>query len=168
MTTGTRLGAPAAGTAQASAGMGAATAADLGTLPEWDLSDLYASPEASEVKRDIEAAAAAAGDMKARYQGRIVALAEDGAALAEAISAYERLSDLMGKLGSYAGLLYAGNQADPARAKFYGDLSEKLTQISTDLVFFELELNAVAEDQMAKACEHPRARRFEPWLEDLR
>jgi oligoendopeptidase F len=168
MTTGTRLGAPAAGTAQASAGMGAATAADLGTLPEWDLSDLYASPEASEVKRDIEAAAAAAGDMKARYQGRVVTLAEDGAALAEAISAYERLSDLMGKLGSYAGLLYAGNQADPARAKFYGDLSEKLTQISTDLVFFELELNAVAEDQMAKACEHPRARRFEPWLEDLR
>ena len=37
----------------------------------------------------------------------------DGAALAEAIAAYESLSDLIGKLGSYAGLLYAADTSDP-------------------------------------------------------
>ena len=77
----------------------------------------------------------------------------DGAALAEAIVAYEALSDLMGRLGSYAGLLYAGNQADPARAKFYGDISEKLTAISTDLIFFELELNQIDDAALAKRLE---------------
>ena len=35
------------------------------------------------------------------------------------------------------------NQSDPERAKFYGDISEKLTAISTDLIFFELELNQI-------------------------
>ena len=55
------------------------------------------------------------------------------------------LSDLIGRLGSYAGLLYAANTADQARAKFYGDIQETLTGITTDLVFFELEINAVDE-----------------------
>ena len=35
-------------------------------------------------------------------------------ALAEAVKAYEALSDVMGKLGSYAGLLYTADTNDPA------------------------------------------------------
>ena len=97
---------------------------DLGPMPVWDLSDLYRSMDALEVKRDLAAAAKEAARIKAAYQGKLSDAARDGAKLAEAVKAYERLSDLMGKLGSYAGLLYSADQADPARAKFYGDVSE--------------------------------------------
>ena len=130
-------------------------------MPEWDLSDLYTSPDAPEVLRDLEAAATEAKRIKETYQGKLVGIAPDGAKLAEAIAAYERLSDLMGKLGSYAGLLYAANQADPARAKFYGDMSEKLTHIVTDLIFVELELNQIDESSA-------RERRSAPAPEALR
>ena len=61
----------------------------------------------------------------------------------------------MGRLGSYAGLYYAGNQADPERAKFYGDVSEKLTAISTEIIFFDLELNQIDEAVMAQGAEEP-------------
>ena len=74
----------------------------------------------------------------------------------------------MGRLGSYAGLLYAGNQADPARAKFYGDISEKLTDISTELIFFELELNQIDDAALAEALKVPALARYKPWLDDLR
>ena len=44
---------------------------------------------------------------------------------------------------SYAGLVYAGDTSDPARAKFYGDMQDKITDISTQLLFFQLELNRI-------------------------
>jgi oligoendopeptidase F len=42
------------------------------------------------------------------------------------VKSYEAIDDLMGRLGSYAGLLHAGDTLDPARTKFYGDVQERL------------------------------------------
>ena len=39
--------------------------------------------------------------------------------------------------------LYSGDTTDPARAKFYGDMQEKITDASTQLLFFQLELNRI-------------------------
>ncbi len=143
-------------------------ARDLGMLPEWNLSDLYTAPDAPEVARDLERAGEQARRIRDTYQGKLVAMGSDGAKLAAAVRAYEELSDLMGKLGSYASLLYAANQADSARAKFYGDVSDKLTQVSTDLIFFELELNQIDDEALAAALTHPDLARYKPWFEDLR
>ncbi|WP_072397094.1 M3 family oligoendopeptidase [Hyphomicrobium sp. CS1GBMeth3] len=153
--------------AKAPSGQGT-EARDLGPVPEWDLSDLYKGLDDPAVATDLDRAAAEAKRIKETYQGKLAGLTTDGAELAGAIAAYEQLSDLMGKLGSYAGLLYAANQADPARAKFYGDISEKLTAISTDLIFFELELNQIDEAALEAAVGVPALARYKPWLEDLR
>ena len=141
---------------------------DLGPMPVWDLADLYPSPTSPAVKDDLAKAAAAARDIKERYQGKLVALAGDGAALAQAIAAYESLSDTIGKLGSYAGLLYAADTSDPEKAKFYGDIQEKITAITTDLIFFELELNKIDDAALARALEVPALARYKPWIDDLR
>jgi oligoendopeptidase F len=144
------------------------SAPQLGPMPEWDLTDLYPGPKSPEIVRDIKAAADMAQDLKARYQGKIAGLGSNGPALAEAIAIYERLSDIMGRIGSYAGLLFYGNMSDPERAKFYGDMQEKLTAIGGELLFFELELNKIEDADLAKALENPDLRRFKPWLDDLR
>ncbi len=65
---------------------------DVGVLPVWDLSDLYSSMQAPEVKRDIDSAAETARAFEARYKGQLKTLAEGpqgGTKLAEAIAAYE-------------------------------------------------------------------------------
>jgi oligoendopeptidase F len=147
---------------------GSGAAADLGPMPVWNLGDLYPSPTSAEVQRDLDKAAAEAKRIAERYKGKLAGLGKDGAALAEAIKAYEALSDVMGRLGSYAGLLYAADTADPAKAKFYGDVQEKLTAISTDLVFVELELNQIAEADLAAALKVPALAVYKPWLDDLR
>jgi len=153
----------------AQAGASSASAAvDLGAMPEWKLSDLYAAPDAPEVERDFDRAAAEAKRIKETYQGRLVAMGRDGAALARAVKDYEQLGDLMGRLGSYAGLLYAADQSDPVRAKFFGDTSERLTNISNDLIFFELELNKIEDADLAEALKHPDLARYKPWFDDLR
>src|SRR6185503_1542963 len=143
-------------------------AKDLGPMPVWDLADLYPAPDSKAVQGDLAKAATEAQRIKKNYQGKLAALAGDGAALAGAIAAYERLSDTIGKLGSYAGLLYAADTSDPEKAKFYGDLQDKITVITTDLIFFELELNKIEEATLARALEVPGLARYKPWIEDLR
>ena len=140
----------------------------LGSMPEWDLSDLYAGPDDPEIQRDLKAAAAEATRIKATYQGRLAALAKEGGKLVDAIKDYEKLSDLAGKLGSYSGLYYVLNQTDPVRAKFNADVSEALTKLYTDLIFFELELNQIDDAVIEAALTHESLKRYKPWFEDLR
>lgn len=143
-----------------------ATAAALGPLPEWNLGDLYAAPEdpafAADMKRGEELAKAFAET----YRGKLASLSGEG--LAAALKEYEALSDLLGRTGSYAQLYYVGDTTDSKRGKFYGDVSAKLTEISTLLLFFELELNRIDDTALAAAMKVPALAHYRPWIDNLR
>ena len=143
---------------------------DLGELPQWDLGDLYPAMDSKEVQADLETAKAEAKAFAKAWQGRLAEKVgkEGGAPLAEAIRGYEGLQDLFGRLASYAGLLYAGDTSDPARAKFYGDIQERLTAIGKDLLFFELEINRLDDAVLDKALDDEGLAHYAPWLSDLR
>ena len=59
-----------------------------------------------------------------RYRGTLAGL--PGEALGAALRAYETLSETLGKVGSYAQLHYVGDTTDPVRAKFYGDVQDRI------------------------------------------
>ncbi|MEL7544457.1 MAG: M3 family oligoendopeptidase [Pseudomonadota bacterium] len=141
---------------------------DLGEMPVWALSDLYASPSAPEVERDLDRAQTDARALRENYEGKLEELAKGGEGLRAAVKDYEALADLLGRLGSYAGLLYAQNTADPDRAKFYGDIQEKLTSISSELIFFELEINRIDDAVLDAAISTGELARYQPWFADLR
>ena len=143
-------------------------AADSQDLPEWNLDDLYNGIDSAELKSDLARAGEEAKTFAANYQGKLSQLAGEGAALAGAVDAYERLQDLAGRISSYAGLLYAGDTSDPERSKFYGDMQEQITSIATNLLFFELELNRLDDDVLESAMARPELARYKPWLLDLR
>ena len=150
---------------------GALQAADLGTLPEWDLTDLYSGMDDPVFRNDLERAEAESRDFAERYAGRIAEIAagpDASSALGEAVRAYERIEDLMGRLMSYAGLVYSGDTTDETRAKFYGDTRERLTTASGDLLFFGLELNRVEDGVLDAAMADGPLAHYRPWIEDLR
>lgn len=141
---------------------------ELGTLPVWTLADLYAGNDAAELKADLKRAQDEAKAFEADYKGKLAALAEAGR-LIEAISRYEALSDITGKLGSYAFLQYVRNTQEPERVKFLGDLSQALTDLSTGLIFFSLELNRIEEAALDAAMAGDAAlARYRPWFTELR
>ncbi|MER2248382.1 M3 family oligoendopeptidase [Methylorubrum podarium] len=149
----------------------AVQAADLGVLPEWDLTDLYPSMDAPAFRDDLERAEAESRAFAERYAGRIAEIAggpDASSVLGEAVQAYERIEDLMGRLMSYAGLVYSGDTTDETRAKFYGDTRERLTTASGDLLFFGLELNRVEDAVLDAAMADGPLARYRPWIEDLR
>ena len=125
--------------------------AELGALPEWNLADLYPAPDSSALSRDLERADRDTQSFAAKWQGRLADL--PGAELAAAVADYEALSDLLGRIGSYASLYYVGDTTDPARQKFYGDINQRLNELTTRLIFFELELNRIDDKRLAEALE---------------
>ncbi len=144
----------------------AASAQKLGPLPQWNLADLYAAPDDPAFARDIQRGEDEAKRFAETYKGKLAGLS--GSDLAQALKAYEALSDLLGRTGSYAQLHYVGDTNDPKRAKFYGDVSARLTQISTILLFFELELNKIADDELAAKLKVPALAHYQPWIDNLR
>ncbi|GJD50869.1 Oligoendopeptidase F, plasmid [Methylobacterium crusticola] len=154
-----------------SAAQATARAVDLGPLPEWDLSDLYAGLDDPAFPADLARAESECRAFAAAYRGRVAALAEGADApdrLGTAVAAYEAIEDLLGRLMSYAGLVYSGDTTDPGRAKFYGDTQERLTAASSDLLFFTLELNRADDARIDAATALPPLARYRPWLEDIR
>jgi oligoendopeptidase F len=143
----------------------------LGTLPEWNLADLYRGPDAAELKADLATSQRAAEAMHERYCGKLALIVEEGkggAKLAEAVREFEALNDILGRIISYASLLYAADTSDPARQKFFGDMQERITTISSKLLFFPLELNRIDDAALDKAMANSELGHYRPWLEDLR
>src|SRR3712207_9122059 len=70
---------------------------------------------------------------------------------------------------SYGQLIFAGDATDPANGRFYQTLQERVTAISSHLLFFTLELNRLEEPALeAKLDASLALARWRPWLRDLR
>ncbi|SPF78403.1 M3 family oligoendopeptidase [Pseudoprimorskyibacter insulae] len=119
---------------------------DLGDLPEWDLSDLYTAPDAPEVKRDLDWLETACAKFAEDYEGKLADL--DAPGLLTLIQRHEKIEGVAGRIMSYAGLRYYQLTVDGERAKFMADCQEKITNFTTPLVFFTLELNRLPDDQL--------------------
>jgi oligoendopeptidase F len=146
-------------------------AADSGALPEWNLADLYPGMESEAYKGDLSRIAEECRAFAEAYRGKLAAIAGQSDAsqqLFAMLKRYEALEDLIGRVMSYAGLVYAGDTTDPARAKFYGDAQEKITNASTELLFLSLELNRIDDKVVEAAMSHAPLSHYRPWLEDIR
>ena len=136
------------------------------TLPAWDLRDLYPAPDSPELAADLARAAEAAQAFAAAHAGRLAGLS--GAALAAALSEFERIDEILGRVMSYAQLLFAGDGTDAVIGSFYQSMTERVTAISSDLIFFTLELNRIEEAALEPRLADAALARWRPWLRDLR
>lgn len=137
------------------------------SLPRWNLADLYPAPDAPEVKTEVAKARRDARKFRKLYGGGVKDLSGD--ALYAAIRRYEKLEDLLGKLSSYAQLLYAEDMTNPAYAQFYQNTTETVTSISSEVLFFTLSLNKLPDKRVRDLFkESKQLRRYKPWLRDIR
>ncbi len=143
------------------------------TLPQWNVDELIdenfgdSRTDSGFWQPDFTPLEAKIADFTAQYRGKLQELSGD--ALAEAIAAFESISEDIGRIGSYAGLLHTENMEDPARGAHYQHLLEKLTLMGQELVFFSLELNALAPEQVQQQLDtSPALAYYDSWLQDLR
>jgi len=135
-------------------------------LPTWDLGDLYPEPDSPAVEADLTMAEQAARAFAAAHQHKLGAMS--GRVLAGAIAEYERIEELLGRLMSYAQLLFAGDSTNAEIGRFYQTVSERVTTISSDLLFFSLELNRLDDAVLDQKLADLALEKWRPWLRDLR
>src|SRR4051794_21337973 len=113
---------------------------DLDPLLDGDPSDPVAAVDAmlAEAQRRADA-------FSERYAGHVAEL--DGPGLAEAMRELGDLQAIVGRAGSFSGLHFSTDTADPERGALFQRVQEKATPIETALLFFELEWAAVDDER---------------------
>ncbi|HWA17582.1 MAG TPA: M3 family oligoendopeptidase [Devosia sp.] len=141
---------------------------EFGAMPHWALEDLYPAVDSPELKRDLDWAKSEAKSFEADYKGKLEGLAKSGR-LHEAVARSEKLGDVTGRLSSFSYLRYALDTQNPEKAKFLGDIGQALTDLSTGLLFWELELNRIDDKVIEAALEaDPELARYRHWFNELR
>ena len=140
---------------------------DLGDLPEWDLSDLYTGEDAPELARDLEWLEGECAAFASDYEGKLEGLDADG--LLACVLRNEKINNVAGRIMSFAGLRYYQLTTDADRAKFMSDAQEKITNFTTPLVFFTLELNRLDDDHLdGHFAANPDLARYKPVFDRIR
>jgi len=139
----------------------------LGGMPVWDLSDLYASPDAPELKRDMAWLETECAAFARDYEGRLDTL--EAPAMLDCIRRYEKIESVSGRIMSYVGLRYYQDTLDATRAKALSDAQDRITAFTTPLVFFSLEFNRIADDRYAAVFSaNPDIGRYRPVFDRMR
>jgi oligoendopeptidase F len=141
-------------------------AGELSSLPEWNLTDLYPGRDSAALKQDLEKTEAEARSFRGRYEGKLARLS--GAELGDAVAVYERMQETLGRVMSYAYLVYATDMSDPEIGQFFQNMQERSSDISTLLLFFSLEINRIEDAALDEKLKSPKLAHYAPWLRDTR
>ena len=136
------------------------------SLPSWSLADLYAGRTDGNLARDrefcLEKAEALARSWKARLAE---ATAEE---LAGAITEYQSIGEMLGRLTSFADLAFAADMSEPETAQLAQSMRELQSDVGAVLVFFELEIARIDDDRMTVMMKEPALAQWAPWLRVVR
>lgn len=137
-------------------------------LPSWDLSDLYAGDNDPKIEADLHKGAELAKQFVANWREIIVSARYQAEQLAQAMADYEQINVLLTIPSAYAGLRFAVESKNEAVGALSQHCSEKISEIFTDLLFFELELGKINDENWDKLKDAPPLAQYRHFIEDLR
>jgi oligoendopeptidase F len=140
---------------------------DLGNLPEWNLTHLYPAENSTELTQDLEWLDQECTNFAKDYEGKLANLSANE--MLNCIMRYEKIQSISGRIMSFASLRYYQITTDADRAKFIADMQGQITDFSTPLVFFSLELNSIDDDVLSKMLTSSKdLARYKPVLDRMR
>lgn len=135
----------------------------------WDLSDLFAAHDDRQIESTLINCRTSAQNFAEKFRETLENPATlTGATLRQALEDLAQIYEALGRVGSYAGLLYAADTAKPE----YQDLDQRVEQRSTEirnlLLFFELAWLKVADDIADKLIAEEQLKAYRHYLSSLR
>ena len=125
---------------------------------EWDLADLYESPDDPRLQEHLDEASAGAAAFGERYRGKLGDLSAQE--LADAVAEAERLRSIATRVEAYARLRLAADSSDQSRGALVQKVRERNTQIETELLFFDLEWAGLDDDVAERLLIDPALERY--------
>ncbi|MDC0226590.1 M3 family oligoendopeptidase, partial [Alphaproteobacteria bacterium] len=139
---------------------------DLNTLPVWDLTDLYPSISSKKISIDLNYIEKSSKSFAKKYEGKIHKL--NSKSLRNVILNLEKIDEKMDKILSYAHLLVAENSDNEKNKIFFQQMQEKITNYSSLLIFFTLELNQIEEKKLNTFITDSKLSEYKTWIKNRR
>ena len=136
------------------------------TLPVWSLTDLYESIDSQQIRTDLKKWSDEAVALQHAYEGKIALLTADE--LGNLITRFEQIISAMGKISSHADLTFAADTSNPDYAQHAQNMSEAINSVQSNLVFVELELASMPEEQYLGVLKDQSVAYYQPWLRLVR
>ncbi len=129
----------------------------------WDLSVFYQSLDDPQMDADIARLTELVDAFQARYRGKVAEMSA-----ADFVSAYEALEaiyDLRGRLGAFAFLNFSTDTGNTDFQAAVARVEELEAALSQKLVFFDLEWNALGDEQASAILDDPALGKYRYYLE---
>jgi oligoendopeptidase F len=134
----------------------------------WDLSDLYSGLDDSRIERDTKGLIKKSAAFEKKYRGKINSKTINAPTLLKAVSELESISEQIGKLLSFAYLIFAADTAKPEHGAFLQKIQEKATEARKYLMFFELEWVKLNDSKARKLMGDRKLSHYRHFLEQER
>ena len=136
-------------------------------LPQWNLNDLYTSETSEKLIEDLKWLDEECIRFETDFKDNLNKLSSNS--FLNCILRYEKIQNISGRIMSFAGLKYYQSTTDNNRAKFLADMQEKITNSSSKLVFFSLEINRLNDEKLNSLLKNnTKLFRFKPIFDNLR
>jgi oligoendopeptidase F len=136
------------------------------TPPSWNLSDFYSSTKDKKIAVEIKKITDDTKKFTKDFCGKVNKL--NGSQLFLAIKKYEEICEKIGKIFSYAQLLYASDLSNQINISFHQNISETLSKFESELIFFTLELNKIDDKKIATLLKNSDLKKYQPFIRDTR
>ena len=135
-------------------------------LPTWDLSEIYEDIDDPNIELDIKTIKDMSEDFSIQWKGKIKDL--NASEFLNCIETYQNISEKIYKIGTHSNLIFATNMEDPEISRYNASVSDKLTEISSLLVFFTLELSKLDDETVGEWTKGTNSSKWLPYLTILR
>ena len=136
-------------------------------IMEWNLNDLYTGINSKKIKTDFNKLEKAAIKFNKAY-GKKINDKTSPRLILKSITELEKIYEGLGKLSSYASLLFATDTNNEKISKFYQETSEKVASVRKNLLFFFLDWNKIKEKNAKRIYTSPVLKHYSHLLKSER
>ena len=138
----------------------------LNDLPSWNLDDLYVSEKSEKLLSDISLINLNTEKFITQYKNKDLNTLKYEE-LSNSINLYENIFKLLGRILSHASLLFATNMNNSTLGQHYQKMRELYSEISSKLIFFELNLMNLKEKNINEIIKENKIPKWKPWLRKI-
>lgn len=135
-------------------------------IPNWNLNDFYPSIKDQKIDHDLNEIQKRSELFEKKYQDKINDISSSE--LYAAIKEYEDISELMGKIISFAYLNYASDLSNQDYVRFYQNISEKISEYESKFIFFTLGINNLEDGKISQLLMDQDLAKYSSFIRDLR
>lgn len=129
----------------------------------WNLSDLYPAVDSEELKADQERVIKLSKKFNETYRGKVLEMSHKEFAVA--LSKYEDIIQIMGRIGSFAYLQWSTSTEDSNLGKFLQASNELSSEVSQDVTFFNVEWLQLSDEKAGQIIKSEELKKWRHYLE---